>query len=104
MNKKLLSIFNDFHNPGFSAVINTELWTSATDEGFDDNYVWCNGRSNMDVRQVNWKSGGQPNSLDGNCVFVQFSNQSANLTTFSLGDCTQKRKFMCEVFTYDNYS
>lgn len=47
-------------------------------------------------KEVNWMSG-QQNLTDGYCVFVQFSNKSANLTTLSLGDCAQKKKFICEV-------
>lgn len=74
-----------------------ELWTSATDEGSDEDFMWCNGNTSVNIKEVNWK-GGQPNVADGNCAFVQFSNSSANLTTFSLGDCTKKKKFLCEVY------
>jgi hypothetical protein len=65
------------------------------------------------VKEVNWKSG-QPNTADGHCIFVQFSEKSANQTFVSMGDCSQKRKFICQViigfslnylkslFVYDN--
>jgi hypothetical protein len=77
-------------------VVNIEHWTSAKNAGPDGSMMWCNGKTSVQIKQVNWK-GGQPNLSDGNCVFVQFSNISANLTTFSLGDCAQERKFICEV-------
>jgi len=80
-------------------VVNIEHWTSAKTVGPDASMMWCNGKQSVDSKQVNWKAG-QPKLADGNCVFVQFSNSSANLTTFSLGDCAQERKFICDVI-YD---
>jgi Lectin C-type domain len=77
-------------------VINTEHWTSAKDDAPEGTFVWCNGNASVNMQETNWK-GGQPKLADGKCVFVQFSNRTANLTTFSLGDCDQKRKFICEV-------
>jgi hypothetical protein len=77
-------------------VVNIEHWTSAKTDGPDGSMIWCNGKKSVDTAQINWKAE-QPNLADGNCVFVQFSNSSANLTTFSLGDCAQERKFICEV-------
>jgi hypothetical protein len=83
----------------YDTVINVEHWTSATaGGGADGNLMWCNGKTSLNIQETNWKSG-QPNLADGKCVFVQFSNRTANLTTFSLGDCAQKRKFLCEVIT-----
>jgi hypothetical protein len=83
---------------GYDPVINVEHWTSAKDDAPDGKLVWCNGNTSLNTKKVSWK-GDQPNLADGNCVFVQFSNTTANLTTFSLGDCDQKRKFICEVNT-----
>lgn len=82
--------------PVYDPVIGVEHWTSATDEGSDGNFVWCNGKTSVNMNELNWK-GGEPNLAHGNCAFVQFSNSSANWTTFSLGDCAQKKRFICEV-------
>jgi hypothetical protein len=78
-------------------VVNIEHWTSAKTANLDGSLMWCNGKTSLENNQVNWKGGEQPKLADGNCVFVQFSKSSANLTTFSLGDCAQERKFICEV-------
>jgi hypothetical protein len=80
----------------YDPVVNVEHWTSATGDAPENNLAWCNGKKSLDMKEVNWK-GGQPIVADGNCVFVQFSNKTSNETTFSLGNCTQKRKFICEV-------
>jgi hypothetical protein len=80
-------------------VVNIEHWTSGTDRGYDANYVWCSTKNFLNMTEVNWKSG-QPNSADGHCMFVQFSNKSANQTSVSMGDCSQKRKFICQVMIY----
>jgi hypothetical protein len=80
----------------YDPVINVEHWTSASGDSSGGNFMWCNGNISLDIKETNWKDG-QPKFADGKCVFVQFSNSSANRTTFSLGDCTQKRKFLCEV-------
>ena len=78
-------------------MVNIEHWTSAKTDGPDGSMIWCNGKKSVDATQVNWKAE-QPKLADGNCVFVQFSNSSANLTTFSLGNCAQEKKFICEVY------
>jgi hypothetical protein len=77
-------------------VVDIELWTSGTDRGYDGNYVWCSSKNFLNTKEVNWKSG-QPKTADGHCMFVQFSNKSANQTFVSMGDCSQKRKFICQV-------
>jgi hypothetical protein len=77
-------------------VVDIELWTSGTDKGYDSKHVWCSSKNILNMKEVNWKSG-QPNSADGHCMFVQFSNKSANQTFVSMGDCSQKRKFVCQV-------
>jgi hypothetical protein len=82
-------------NAGYDPVVNVELWTSGTDKGYDGNYVWCSSENFLNMKEVNWKSG-QPNSADGHCMFVQFSNKSSNQTSVSMGDCSQKRKFICQ--------
>lgn len=76
---------------GFDSVINVEHWTSAAGQG---NLKWCNGETS--VKEANWKNG-VPNIADGQCLFIVFSNNIASQTTVSLGDCNQKRKFICEV-------
>jgi hypothetical protein len=78
---------------------NTEYWTSATEVGTDGSFVWCNGETTLDTNETNWKNG-KPNNADGHCLFIEFSNETANLTTVSLGDCNLKRKFVCEVNPY----
>jgi hypothetical protein len=82
----------------YRPVVNVEHWTSAKDGVTEGNWKWCNGDTSVNIQETNWK-GGQPNAADGECMFVQFSNRTANLTTFSLGDCAQKKRFMCEVIT-----
>jgi len=77
-------------------VVNIEHWTSGTDRGYDGNHVWCSTKNFLNMKEVNWKKG-QPNSADGHCMFVQFSNKSANQTFVSMGDCSQKRTFVCQV-------
>jgi len=108
LSKFAKSIFGTFHffksmhqfESDYDPVINVEHWTSAMGEDSGGNWMsWCNGKISLNVKETNWK-GGKPHFADGRCVFVQFSNSSANLTTFSLGDCTQKRKFLCEVFSF----
>jgi hypothetical protein len=94
---KLHSRKKSFFDPVYDPVVNIEHWTSAKTDGPDGSMMWCNGNTSVEINQVNWKAE-QPKLVDGNCVFVQFSNSSANLTTFSLGDCAQERKFICEVY------
>jgi len=77
-------------------IYKNEQWTSGTDAGSDDNYFWCPGTKSFSENDVNWKLG-QPNSADGDCVFVQFSNKSANSSTYSSGICTEEKYFICEV-------
>jgi len=77
-------------------VVNIEHWTSGTDRGYDANHVWCSTKAFLNMKEVNWKSG-QPNTADGHCTFVQFSDKSANQTFVATGDCSQKRKFICQV-------
>jgi hypothetical protein len=81
-------------------VINVEHWTSASGENSGGKLMWGNGKTSLNIEETNWKVG-QPNLADGKCVFVQFSNETANRTTFSMGDCAQKRKFLCEVITFN---
>jgi hypothetical protein len=83
----------------YDPVINVEHWTSASGDSSGSNLMWGNGKT-LNIQETNWKAG-QPNLADGKCVFVQFSNKTANLTTFSMGDCAQKRKFLCEVITFN---
>jgi len=83
----------------YDPVINVEHWTSASGDSSGGNLMWGNGKT-LNIQETNWKVG-QPNFTDGKCVFVQFSNKTANLTTFSMGDCAQKRKFLCEVKTFN---
>jgi hypothetical protein len=83
-------------NAGYDPVVNIEHWTSGTDRGYDGNHVWCSTKNFLNMNEVNWKSG-QPSSADGHCMFVQFSDESANKTFLSMGDCAQKRKFVCQV-------
>jgi hypothetical protein len=77
-------------------VINVEHWTSAKDGGTRGIFEWCSEKVSVNMQETNWK-GSKPKLADGKCVFVQFSNTTANLTTFSLGDCAQEKKFLCEV-------
>lgn len=79
-------------------MVNVEHWTSATDEGSGGNFMWCSNKTFLNMKDVNWKIG-QPNSADGHCAFVNFSMKSANQSFVSMGDCAQKRKFICEVTT-----
>jgi hypothetical protein len=79
-------------------VSNIEYWTSATDIGTKGSFMWCNGESSLETTEANWKNG-KPNNADGHCLFIQFSNETADNTTVSLGDCNQKKKFLCEVNT-----
>jgi Lectin C-type domain len=88
----IFKIFLTVYDP----VVNVEHWTSAKDVNNKGNLKWCNGKTSVNLQETNWK-GGKPVLADGNCVFVQFSNSTANQTTFSLGDCDQKKKFLCEV-------
>jgi hypothetical protein len=81
---------------GFDPVLNIEHWTSGTDRGYDGSHVWCSTKNFLNMKDVNWKSG-QPNTADGHCIFAKFSNKSSNETFVSMGDCTQKRKFICQV-------
>jgi hypothetical protein len=74
----------------------TDLWTSGTDNGCEGKYTWCNGKKELDHDKVNWL-GGKPSSADGDCIFAQFSNKSANASTISLGNCVEKKSFVCEV-------
>jgi hypothetical protein len=77
-------------------VVNIEHWTSGTDQGSDGNFMWCGNKLFLNKKDVNWKSG-QPKSADGHCIFISFSEKSANQTFYSMGDCMQKRNFVCEV-------
>jgi Lectin C-type domain len=77
-------------------VINIEYWTSATDEGTVGSFMWCNGEASLDTKEANWKNG-KPNNADGHCLFIEFSNLTADHSTVALGDCKQKKKFVCEV-------
>jgi hypothetical protein len=80
----------------YSLVTNIEYWTSGSDCASDDNYVWTAKDKNLAFAEVNWEKG-QPNSVDGDCAFVKFSNISVNLSTFSLGNCATERLFVCEL-------
>jgi hypothetical protein len=80
---------------GYPETTANELWTSAS--GSLDNYVWCANSNFLDQATLNWKSG-QPSVSDGNCVHVQLSNISAHLTTYAIGQCADKKNFICEVF------
>jgi hypothetical protein len=79
---------------GYSETTANELWTSAS--GSLDNYMWCVNGNLLDQATLNWKSG-QPSASDGNCVHVQFSNTSAHLTTYAIGQCADEKNFVCEV-------
>jgi hypothetical protein len=86
---------------GFAPVVNIEHWTSGTDRGYNAKHVWCNSKNFLNMKEVNWKSG-QPNLADGHCMFFQFSDKSANQTFVSMGDCSEKRKFICQVLKFKN--
>lgn len=83
-------------NVEYAPVVNIDHWTSGTDEGYDNNHVWCSTKNLVNMKEVNWKSG-QPKIADGHCMFVKYSDKSANQTFVSMGDCSQKRKFICQV-------
>jgi len=72
-----------------------DLWTSGSNFGTDD-YSWAAGKKPFKQSDLNWKSG-QPKKTDGDCVMLQFSNKSANASTFSLGNCAEEKFFTCEV-------
>jgi hypothetical protein len=90
-----ISLFLFKFSKGYPETTANELWTSAS--GSLDNYVWCANGNLLDQATLNWKSG-QPSASDGNCVHVQFSNTSAHLTTYAIGQCADKKNFVCEVF------
>lgn len=73
-----------------------DLWTSATDIGSAEYYMWCAGMTDLKHEDVNWKNG-KHNSADGDCAFLQFSNSSANESVYALGKCDEKRYFVSEV-------
>jgi len=77
-------------------LVGTDYWTSGTDVGLDDSYFWCANMTAFEHPNVNWKNG-QPVAADGDCVFVQFSNVSANASSYALGNCEEKKSFVCEV-------
>jgi len=83
---------------GYSPVAGVDFWTSGSDAGVDGNYFWCSEMKEFKLNEVNWKSG-QPNSADGDCVTVKFSNTSANMSTYSVGNCADEKLFVCEVST-----
>jgi len=84
-------------------MVDIDFWTSATDVGCDDKYLWCSGSKDFNHDEVNWKDE-QPKSADGDCVFLQFSNTSVNLSTYSLGSCAEEKRFICEVFCPQLYT
>lgn len=73
-----------------------DLWMSAS-RSSDKKYVWCTDGSEFDRISLNWKSG-EPSNAGGECISVKFSKKSAHLTTYAMGQCAEKRKFVCEVF------
>jgi hypothetical protein len=75
-----------------------EYWTSGTDQGCDDTYLWCAGKKEINFvhKEVNWRNS-QRNSADGDCTFVKFSNKNANDSTYALANCAQQKQFICEV-------
>jgi len=91
-------IFNSFIQ-GYPSVCGADLWTSGSNFGTDD-YAWASGKKPLRQSELNWKSG-QPKRTDGDCVFLQFSNQSANASTYSLGNCAEEKNFTCEVYLFD---
>jgi len=80
---------------GFTVTTGIDLWTGATDLDHEANYLWCS--SGKKVEQLNWKSGGQPDSAAGDCVFTSFSSTSVNASTFATANCADKKLFVCEV-------
>jgi hypothetical protein len=76
-----------------------DFWTSGTDKGCKRQYKWCSKNEEMNVGEINWKSG-EPNSASGDCVFVKFSNASADASTYAVADCSEVKNFICEVIYY----
>ncbi|XP_059486554.1 mucin-5AC-like isoform X2 [Neocloeon triangulifer] len=78
-----------------SPQVNVDFWTSGTDKECDDWYRWCSIERDFLSRNVNWKSG-EPNSNNGDCVSINFSNATANQSTFSVTNCSKELQFICE--------
>lgn len=90
-------LFNAYILLGYPVTADIELWTSGS-RSSDNKYAWCADDKKLDQSTINWKSG-QPSSADGDCVSFQLSKFSANLSTFTMGQCTDQKRFVCEVFS-----
>jgi len=90
-----------FYFQGYNSVCGFDLWTSGSNFGTDD-FAWASGKKPFKSSDLNWKSG-QPKKADGDCVAINFSNQTANDSTFSLGNCADEKFFICEVKLIFNY-
>jgi len=80
---------------GYPSLCGFDLWTSGSNFGTDE-YAWAAGKKLFQRNTINWKSD-QPKTADGDCVSINFSNKTANESTFSLGKCAEEKYFTCEV-------
>ncbi|XP_059474381.1 uncharacterized protein LOC132196029 [Neocloeon triangulifer] len=79
-----------------SSLVNIDFWTSGSDKDCDGRYRWCSIERDFISRDVNWKSGA-PDSIAGDCVSVNFSNTTANQSTYATNNCSKELLFICEV-------
>jgi hypothetical protein len=49
----------------------------------------------IELAEVNWNAG-EPNQANGDCIYFQLSNSSANGSQFALGNCAEEKNFVCE--------
>jgi hypothetical protein len=97
-----LSIICEQICSGYPIISGHDLWTSGSDAEGDDTYVWSALKLPMELSEVNWKTG-EPNSAMGECVFFQFSNSSVTESKFALANCSEEKKFVCEVKLAEKY-
>jgi len=65
--------------------------------GQDKKFVWCGDGSEFDQKTLDWGTA-QSSSAAGNCLFGQLSNNSANYSSYAMGQCDNEKNFVCEVY------
>jgi hypothetical protein len=84
-----------YHSPVNSRAIDIDIWTSGTNKGCNDGFVWCSSNKTFIPTEINWKTG-HPNIADG-CVYINFANKEANESALGVDHCAVEKAFACEV-------
>jgi len=73
--------------------INDDYWVYGTDSGCPGNFHWCGNVREFDPKEVTWAPG-EPNT-NFHCVYLK--NKGGNASVLATADCSQKKKFICDV-------